>query len=260
MAGISLRQRWRSTTATSHGTVRKWRNFAQSMRKVWPTRFQTLQSENAEASILPRVPQNVSNTKSKKKLILEYRQTHGLDRVGARELHAVEADLRQRLGPDHKTSISYIANVLREAGARVEFSDRFVDPVIPERYTNRLDGLLHFQNLEETEAALREFDAAYREYHAAADQVGTGLVRSLVVKGRLRAESLAANPKVGMEKRREKKEIARWFAVWLELPDSFFDWLELRKRSDEFQRMFAKQDGAKSSATETGPDVNGRDT
>jgi hypothetical protein len=208
----------------------------------------------------PRIQEIVRNRRSKKQLILEYRQAHNLDRVGARELNAIEADLRQHLGPGHKTSLSYIANVLRAAGAQVEFNDRFVDPVIPEPYASRLEGLLHFHDLEAAEAALRKLDEAYQEFRATGDRIGTDLVRSLVVKGRLRAESLTSNPRVSAEKRREKKEIARWFAVWLELPDSFFDWLELRKRSDEFQRMFAKHVRRKNSAAETGPNVNGLDT
>jgi hypothetical protein len=64
-----------------------------------------------------------------------------------------------------------------------------------------------------------------------------GLVRSLLQKGKLRAGSLAANPRVSPAKRAEKREIATWFRIWLETPDLFFDWLELRKASEEFRRM-----------------------
>jgi len=49
---------------------------------------------------------------------------------------------------------------------------------------------------------------------------------------------VANNPRISPEKRREKTEIARWFQVWLEVSDLFFDWLELRKQSEEFQRLF----------------------
>ena len=36
----------------------------------------------------------------------------------------------------------------------------------------------------------------------------------------------------------QKEEVAHWFAIWLETPGAFFDWLELRKQSPEFQRQF----------------------
>jgi hypothetical protein len=39
-------------------------------------------------------------------------------------------------------------------------------------------------------------------------------------------------------KREEKKEIAEWFRIWLETPDAFFDWLEVRKASAEFSEKF----------------------
>ena len=74
-------------------------------------------------------------------------------------------------------------------------------------------------------------------------------MRSLVIKGKKRAQSMARNPRVNPAKRREKEEIAAWFKVWLELPDAFFDWLELRKRSEEFQQTFLSQGENNSAAS-----------
>ncbi len=42
----------------------------------------------------------------------------------------------------------------------------------------------------------------------------------------------------------EKEEIMQWFKVWLETPDAFFDWLEVRKASADFQKRFAKSASA----------------
>jgi Ni/Co efflux regulator RcnB len=52
---------------------------------------------------------------------------------------------------------------------------------------------------------------------------------------------IAGNQRVAPEKRREKEEIRQWFRVWLETPDSFFDWLELRKASPEFVQKFGEK-------------------
>ncbi|MBZ5564748.1 MAG: hypothetical protein LAP13_20295, partial [Acidobacteriia bacterium] len=46
------------------------------------------------------------------------------------------------------------------------------------------------------------------------------------------------------KKRQEKLDIAHWFHVWLETPDLFFDWLELRKASEDFRKLFGAGDGA----------------
>jgi len=142
------------------------------------------------------------------------------------------------LGPGEKTSLSYIANVLAGSGVRVDFKSRYVDPWMDDAHATRLKGVLHFHDLGEAEAALRKLHEVYRDYRAASDQVGVDLVRALMVNGRLRAESLAASPRVSPEKRREKQEIALWFKIWLDLPEAFFDWLDLRKRSEEYQREF----------------------
>ena len=67
--------------------------------------------------------------------------------------------------------------------------------------------------------------------------------------GRARARSGAARaaprgddraqPQSGRrESAREKEEIAHWFGIWLETPDAFFDWLEVRKQSPDFRRDF----------------------
>ena len=56
--------------------------------------------------------------------------------------------------------------------------------------------------------------------------------------GKRRAEMIARNHKVEARKREEKEEIANWFRVWLENPDAFFDWVEVRKESPEFRARF----------------------
>ncbi|MHB8653372.1 MAG: hypothetical protein ACYDA9_05780 [Terriglobia bacterium] len=190
----------------------------------------------------------MDKTKSKKQHILDQKNARGLARAGAPEIRAIQADLRRTLGPNHKTSPSYIANVLRAAGVRVDYDDRYVDALIPEPYAHRLEGLLQFQNLDDTESALRKLDEIYQEYRSVSDRVGSNLVRSMIIKGRQRAESIAGNLRVRPEKRREKEEIARWFKVWLDISHLFFDWLEMRKKSEEFQRMFPKHDDGDKSA------------
>ncbi len=190
---------------------------------------------------------NVPNCKNQKQLILKYSQEHGLERVGEREIRAISAALRRQLGNGHKVSPSYVANVLRQAGAHVDVNDPFVDPWMEEPYASRLAGLLQFGDLEEVESSLRKLDAVYQEYRAVADRTGTQLVRSLVTKGKQRAESLAANARVNPVKRREKEEVARWFKVWLDVSDLCFDWIEMRKQSEEFQQTFGPQNGHPSA-------------
>jgi len=192
----------------------------------------------------------VSNRKgrpgrSKKALILDYREMHRLERAAMADIQTIQTELRGRLGEAGRTSVSYIANVLREAGTSIDIPpgprNPYLEPSIEEPYATRLKGLLQFSDLNSAEKSLRNLDAAYREYSAAADGVGVEIVRTLALRGKVRAQNLSANPRVRPEKRQEKQEIAAWFRVWLQSPDLFADWLELRKNSEEFQRAFLKQ-------------------
>ncbi|MBI1982981.1 MAG: hypothetical protein HYS61_02145 [Acidobacteria bacterium] len=185
----------------------------------------------------------MANNHSKKQLILDSCEKAQLERIGAREIRAIEAEVRRHLGPSDKVSPSYIANVLRRAGKRVEYNDRFVDPWMEEPYASRLQGVLRFRDLRSAEESLRKLDVLYRQYRETADREGTSLIRSLVLKGKERAKSLASNPRVNPEKRREKEEIAFWFTVWVDNVDLFFDWLEIRKQSEDFKRRFSNHDG-----------------
>lgn len=185
---------------------------------------------------------------SKKQLILESREKLSLQAAGERDLRLIRQELRQRLSAA-PPSLSYIASVLRQAGTPVDYEDPYTDPVIPPPYASRLEGVLRFDDLAAAEAALHSLDAAYQEYVSAADHAGAALVRKLVLRGKQRAQSLAANPRVTPGKRREKAEIAAWFRVWLESPSLFFAWLEVRKQTEEFERLFpSKGPGVTSPA------------
>jgi hypothetical protein len=184
--------------------------------------------------------EKVSPRVTKKQAILDYCRARKLQLVDQKELRAVQDELRRRLGPQDKTSLGYVASVLRQAGYQVEYEDPYSDPIMQEPYASRLAGVLEFHDLDSAERSLRKLYTIYRDYRDARDRVGMNLVRALATKGKLRAQSLAANPRVQPQKRLEKQEISRWFHVWLETPDLLSDWLALRKSSEEFRGFFGE--------------------
>lgn len=176
---------------------------------------------------------------SKKQIILDLCRDLGLERAGEQDIRRLQSGVRRRLANSGGTSLSYIASVLREAGIAVDYQDHFSDPAMEEPYASRLKGALQFRDLVSAEQSLRKLDEIYREYREASDREGMSLVRSVVIKGKERAASLARNPRIDPRKRQEKQEIAQWFHVWLETPDLLFDWLVLRKQSEDFRMRFA---------------------
>lgn len=174
---------------------------------------------------------------TKKALILESARAFKKLRFTPAEIEQIRRQLIARLGPDGKTSEDYIGSVLEEAGLRVASAkESEADPA--GRYDEEFTDLLHFSTLAEAEMCLVRLDELLRKFQAGHQRGGEERVREVARLGRRRAEMIARNHKVDPKRRAEKEEVARWFGIWLETPDAFFDWLEVRKQSSDFQKTF----------------------
>jgi hypothetical protein len=171
----------------------------------------------------------------KKKLILEIAAGFSTARFTPAEVEQIRRQLIARLGPEGKTSPDYIADVLEAAGKRVLW---FTRADTEGRYEEEFEDLLRFATLEEEEMCLVRLDELWRKFRAERERSAAERVLEVARLGRRRAEMIARNPKVAPRKRAEKQEIVQWFRIWLETPEAFFDWLELRKKSPEFQERF----------------------
>lgn len=172
---------------------------------------------------------------TKKALILEAAKGLGKPRFTPAEIEQIRRQLIAQLGPQGKTSADYIVSVLEEAGMRVVWSSR---SDTEGRYEEEFTDLLHFSTLAEAEMCLVRLDELLRKFVVESENSAAERVREVARLGRRRAEMIARNHKVDAQKRLEKEEVAHWFAIWLETPDAFFDWLEVRKQSPEFQKQF----------------------
>ncbi len=172
---------------------------------------------------------------TKKDLILEIARGLKVARFTPAEFEQIRRQLAARLGDSVKTSPDHIAGVLQDAGLRVVWSLR---ADTGGRYEEEFHDLLHFSTLEEAEMCLIRLDELWRKFVIESEAAAAERVLEVARLGKRRAEMISRNPKVEAQKRAEKGEIAKWFQIWLETPDAFFDWLELRKESVEFQRTF----------------------
>jgi hypothetical protein len=181
------------------------------------------------------MPQNMRQIpKSKKQAILDAAQALDIRQASDAEIRRIQTHIAQQ-GVSAKPAISYIVRTLRQAGLPVH--TRFADAPIQEPYASQLKGLLRFQELDAAETSLRALNKAFEEYRQIGDQMGMHHVRRLALKGKQRASAIAQNPRVGPANRKVKLEIVNWFRVWLESPELFFVWLEVRKQSEEFRSL-----------------------
>ncbi len=156
-----------------------------------------------------------------------------LDEEALRRLHAMVAAAR----PEARVSRSYIIRVVSKAGRPVLVSDPFAAPGLREPYSTALSGVLRYDTLDNAELTLRRLQDKLAEYRSREDRLGVASVRSVALLGKRRAGAAsrrARNPSA----RLVKAEIAEWFTLWLYDPDSFFEWLALRKRSPEYIARF----------------------
>ena len=164
--------------------------------------------------------------------------------VGASELEEIEQAVKERFGEGAVESPVRMARLLADEGAELRHAEvleldakrRSTDP-----YEAMFRNVLKFANFKQAANSLRNLENLRRQFLRSSDQNGLRRVRETALKGKQRAQMIAANRSVDKRKRAEKAEIAQWFAIWLEQPELFQDWLELRRRSKEFLDRFQQQ-------------------
>jgi len=173
--------------------------------------------------------------KTKKALILKTAREINVQKWTPAEID----QLRRRLVAEHgeagKTGSDYIADVLKDAGQSVVLN---LQEEAEEQYEEEFEDLLHFKTLVDAEVSVMRLDELMRKFRAHGEHAAVDRVLNVARLGKRRAEMIAHNHKVEPQKRAEKEEIAGWFRIWLETPDAFFDWLDVRKQSPEFRAKF----------------------
>ena len=163
--------------------------------------------------------------------------------VGARELEAVAEAVRERFGEGAVESPAAIARLLADEGAELRHSEvlaadahwRAADP-----YEAMFRNVLRFSTFEEAASSIRRLENLRRQFARTVDREGLRLTREAALKGKRRAQMISRNAAVGERKRAEKAEIAEWFTVWLNQPELFADWLDLRQSSKDFRARFGE--------------------
>lgn len=183
--------------------------------------------------------------RTKRDLMIEVWEHLDCESVGASELEEIERAVCERFGEGAVESPTSVARLLADEGAELRHAEvleldaqrRAADP-----YEAMFRNVLKFADFKQAANSLRNLENLRRQFVRAKDQNGLRRVRETALKGKQRAQMIAGNRNVDAHKRAEKAEIAHWFTVWLEQPEIFQDWLELRRRSPEFRALFKDQE------------------
>ena len=158
---------------------------------------------------------------TRKSLVEEYLRLHNPAAITPGNVADLRRYVSQGLG-GAAVSNRYLLDVVEATGVRVARELGGLPPDLRNR--------VHVHDYAVAEASLREMQQEYESARCAGDRPRTQDCRRAVQKGKERLELLLRRPKLDAAKRAEKEEILSWFRVWLETPELFSEWLDLRKR------------------------------
>jgi hypothetical protein len=198
-----------------------------------------------EARSSKRQPPRIARTKCE--LIVKAWNRLKRPSVGERELRAVQRAIDDQFGEGAVDSPAAIARVLADDGAElrhpevIEFDARWRQlqiETIPS--VNALDNLVSRKplRLKQAEGFIKKLERLRKRSERSGDQRISRHVRDTAINARDVAQSLSKNRSLAEPIRAEQAEIAEWLAVWIQTPNLFRDWLELRRRSPDFRKKF----------------------
>jgi hypothetical protein len=180
-------------------------------------------------------------SRTKTDLMIEVWEALDCESVGAKEVLAIENAVRERFGESAVDSPMRIARLLADEGAELRHSE-IMELDIKRRLESPYDAMfrniLKFADFKQTLISIRQLENLRRKFQTEKDKEGLRLVRETAIKGKQRAQMIGGNEKVEAKKREEKAEIAEWFTIWLQSPEIFENWIQLRMNSKDFQEKF----------------------
>ena len=181
------------------------------------------------------------SARNKRDLIIEVWECLDCESVGAAELEQIQQALTEKFGAGALTSPASIARTVADEGAVLRHPEVFqCDVKWRERnlkkweFRERLD----FSNLSSAFESVVKLEE--RRLQLQVDNKTTGLkeLRDIVTAAR-KDSLLQARSKILDDRGRgQLKEISEWLTVWLQAPELFSDWLDLRRRSPEYKKKF----------------------
>jgi hypothetical protein len=181
-------------------------------------------------------------------LIVEHWQRAGRPTIGARELRTIQRQLRDCFGEAAVESPAAIARVLADEGAELrhpeviefdaEWREKQIQGSTQQFSESDFPEATQPLTLERAAQFIERLDRLRVQFERKKDQAAIQRIRTQGIEARQTAQLLARRKTLGKAQRAEQVEIAEWLGVWIKTPNLFADWLELRRRSDDFRRKF----------------------
>ncbi len=179
--------------------------------------------------------------RTKNELIIEVWEKLDCENVGAVEIEAIETAVAAEYGQAAVDSPMIIARLLADEGAELrhaEIMQLFVERASDRPYDAAFRNLMDLTSLRGALRSIRELNNLRQKYAAENDRDGVRLARQTALDAKQRLRDEIDDPRTDGLRRRMSIEISEWLSVWLQTPNIFNDWIELRQRSAEFRETF----------------------
>ena len=159
------------------------------------------------------------------------------DVVGPSELDVLQEAIEKRYGPDVAMGPAAIARVLADDGARLCHPEVLLADSKWRCAQIVFDvQLLDISSLENALALVKNIDLLHEQ--SANDDGQHQRLRRSVMHLKTELDVRAASKRLDRKRQGLAREVAKWLTVWLQTPQIFTQWLELRRMSPEFRETF----------------------
>lgn len=174
---------------------------------------------------------------TKQEMVLEIYDREAMGEVTAQEIAIINQALVEEYGEGGAMQPAEIARILNEEELPVRFDQIFRMDSPTETYEILFRGLTACNSLQEGESILWRLDELYRKFRQAGDKTGMRFARTTALQLKGRAAALSVSPTSSDQLRAELGEIAQWVTIWLQTPDIFAQWFNLRKATAAYKAI-----------------------
>ncbi|MGD9589253.1 MAG: hypothetical protein AB7Q37_00680 [Pyrinomonadaceae bacterium] len=193
--------------------------------------------------------------RNKQDLMIEVWEKLDCESVGAAEILAIEAAVIGQYGKQAVDSPMVIARLLSDEGAilrHAEIMELYVERATGDPYEAAFRNIVVISDLGKAAASLKRLENLRRKYLSDGDDEGLRRVKECGVEARVEAIDRAQTGTIDPNVRARYAEIAEWFTLWLQSPEMFEAWIELRRSSRDFRDKFAENDHGNGSDAAAG--------
>ena len=195
----------------------------------------------AEETALTNV-RNKWQSKSRQDLIIEVWEALDCESVGTRELEQIQAALIEQLGEGGRESPATIARAVADEGAVLRHPEVFECDLKWRRQSLAERSFPHvdFSNLDSAFESMVKIEELRLELQAKEDSKALEKLRGVVLASRDELSARSRSKILESGEREQAKEVSQWLTVWLQSPELFSDWLDLRRASPEYKTKFCR--------------------